>query len=84
MAEVLQPYSVQHFNAILDLADAPDTFAAKDGEAFVNSVFIALVKKHGLEEKVGLSFLHRHFDLEDGEKLVEHHNISTPVECRYR
>jgi hypothetical protein len=55
-AEVLQPYSVRRFNAILDLVDARDTFAAKDGEAFVNFVFITLVKKRGLEEKVGLSF----------------------------
>lgn len=64
--------------------DARDTFAAKDGESFVTFVFITLVKKRGLEEKVGLSFLHRLFDLEDGEKLVELHNISMTVECRYR
>jgi hypothetical protein len=78
MAEVLQPYRVQRFNAILDLADARGAFAANDGEAFINSVFIPLVKKRSLEEKVGLGLLHRHFDLEDGEKLVEFHNISTP------
>jgi hypothetical protein len=48
----------------LALADAQDTFAAKDGEAFVNSFFIPLAKKNGLEEKVGLGLLHHHFDLE--------------------
>jgi hypothetical protein len=78
MAEVLQPYSAQHFNAIPDIHDARDTFAAKAGRAFVDAVFIPLVKKHGLEDKVGLSLLHRHFALEDGENLVELNNISTP------
>src|SRR3954447_24253796 len=78
MAEDLQPYSVQRFNAILDLADVRDAVATNDGEAFINSVFIPLVRKHSLEEKVGLGLLHHHFDLEDGEKLVELHSMSTP------
>jgi hypothetical protein len=52
----------------LTVTDVQDTFAAKDGEAFVNSVFISSVKKHDLEEKVSLGLLQRHFDLEDGEK----------------
>ena len=64
-------YSVRRFNAIPDLTNTRDTFAAKDGEAFISSVFILLVKKHGLEEKVGLSLLHHHLNLKDGEKLVE-------------
>jgi hypothetical protein len=68
-------YNVRRFNAIPDLTNTRDTFAAKDGEVFVSSVFIPLVKKHGLEEKVGLSLLHHHINLKDGEKLAE---------CRHR
>ena len=77
MAEVLQPYSVQIFNSIPDIHDARDAFTAKDGRAFVDTVFIPLVLKYGLEEKVGLGLLHRHFALGNGEKLVELNNIST-------
>jgi hypothetical protein len=78
MAEVLQPYSVTQFNKILDLHDASTVFHAKDGMKFVNDVFGPLVKKHGLEAKLGISIAHRHFSLKGSEKLVELNNIAVP------
>lgn len=78
MTGVLRPYNVDSFNSIPTLAEARDIFRAKDGLAFFDKIFVPLVKKYDLEDKMGLGLDHRHFGLEDGEKLVEVHNISWP------
>ncbi|KAF7506890.1 hypothetical protein GJ744_011131 [Endocarpon pusillum] len=78
MTEILQPYSVSEFNKIPDLYQGTTAFHAKDGMRFVNEVFGPLVLKHGLEAQLGITILHRHFDLKDPEKLVEFNNISLP------
>lgn len=78
MADILQPYSVSQFNQIPDLYKAKTTFHAKDGVKFVREVFGPLVLKHGLEATLGITILHRHFALQEPEKLVEFNNISLP------
>lgn len=78
MAEVQLPYSVDRFNAVPDLADARDAFAAKDGPVFFDNVFVPLIQKHGVDDKIGLCLLHRHFGLDGTEKLVEFNNVSLP------
>ena len=34
--------------------------------------------RHGVEQQYGLSILHRHFDLDPEEQLVEYQNVSAP------
>lgn len=76
MADILQPYSVPQFNKIPDLYEAKTVFNAKDGLKFVQEVFRPLVLKHGLEAQLEITILHRHFALQEPEKLVEFNNIS--------
>lgn len=78
MTEILQPYSVSRFNKIPDLHHGTTSFHAKDGMKFVSEVFGPLVLKHGLEDQLGITILHRHFDLKEPEKLVEFNNIALP------
>lgn len=82
MAEVERPYSVVEFNKIPDLHSATESFNANDGMEFVNKVFGPLVLKHGLEAQLGITVLHRHFRLEESEKLVEFNNVSVPWKLR--
>ena len=78
MAEVLQPYSPDLFNTLPDLPTAQESFISKGGADLVNNLLKPMIEKSELEGKLGVSLLHRHFDLEDSEKLVEFNNISLP------
>lgn len=78
MAEILQPYSVSQFNRFPDLQQATTNFHSKDGLRFVGDVFGPLVLKYGLEDQLGITILHRHFALQEPEKIVEFNNISLP------
>ncbi|PGG99129.1 hypothetical protein AJ79_08693 [Helicocarpus griseus UAMH5409] len=42
----------------------------------IENILKPMVEKHKLEAKLGDGLLHRHFDLEEPEKLVEFNNIS--------
>ena len=77
-AQILEPYDVHRFNTIPLLHDVSTSFQAKNGTEFVEKVFKPLVLKHKLESQLGIGLLHRHFDLEGFEKLVEFNNISSP------
>jgi hypothetical protein len=44
-------------------------------EAAVFAEVTEVLKKHGLEKKYGISLLHKHFDLEADEMLVEYTDI---------
>jgi len=78
MAEVLQSYSTHAFNTLPELHPAQDSFTSKGGKHLVDEVFKPMIEKHKLEAKLGVGLLHRHFDLEGSEKLVEFNNISLP------
>lgn len=78
MAEILHPYNVHHFNNMPYLAEAEEAFTTNNGPDFVEHVFRPLLMKHKLETKLGLGLLHRHFKLDEPERLVEINNVSTP------
>ena len=78
MATVLQPYSTYKYNTIPDLHTAQESFTAKSGMELINEFFKPMVEKYHLEGKLGVGLLHRHFNLEGSEKLVEFNNISLP------
>jgi hypothetical protein len=71
MAKLLQPYSTHAFNTLPELHTAQDSFTSKGGKNLVDEVFKPMIEKHKLEAKLGVGLLHRHFDLEGSEKLVE-------------
>jgi hypothetical protein len=78
MAAVLQPYSTDAFNTLPDLHTAQESFVSKNGMDLVDNLYKPMIEKYQLEAKLGVGLLHRHFDLEGSEKLVEFNNISLP------
>ncbi len=78
MAEVLQPYNAGVFNTLPDLPTAEESFVSKGGPDLVDKVLKPMIERYQLESKLGVGLLHRHFELEDSEKLVEFNNISLP------
>ncbi|CEJ81040.1 hypothetical protein VHEMI01192 [[Torrubiella] hemipterigena] len=77
MAEVLAPYSHEHFQSLPTVKDAHDSFILLDGQNHVEW-FKDFFVKYGMERRFGLAMMHRHFDLAPGERLVEYLGTSTP------
>ena len=42
------------------------------------SDYRSVFQRHGVHQTLGLTVLHRHFDLETGEKLVEFNAVTAP------
>lgn len=78
MAEVLQSYNAEVFNTLPDLPTAEESFVSKGGPDLLDNVLKPMIERYQLESKFGVGLLHRHFELEDSEKLVEFNNISLP------
>ena len=60
-------------NKLVDIHDAQRRLEA-ESEAF--SELQAVLKKHGLEKKYGITLLHKHFDLNDDEIMVEYTDMT--------
>lgn len=75
---LLQPYSMDMFNTLPDLHTAHESFVSNGGTEVINGLFKPMIEKYALQARLGVGLLHRHFDLEDCEKLVEFNNISFP------
>ena len=80
MSMALDPYSVDVFNTLPDLQSAQADLLAHGGKEMVYRHFKPLIKKYMLQENIGIGLLHRHFELNDDEKLVEFNSISMPWE----
>lgn len=75
--EVEHPYSTDTFNALPALGHAHDTFLAQNGPEVINALG-ALFVKYKLVNDFGVALLHRHFALEESQRLVEVNGTSTP------
>jgi hypothetical protein len=78
MADVMSAYYPESFQNIPDLHRATEKFTREGGTTFIEVVLKPLILKYKLEAVFGIGLLHRHFDLDATEKLVEFNNISTP------
>lgn len=78
MAEVLQPYNTDVFNTLPDVPTAEESFVSKGGPDLVDKVLTPMIDRYQLESKFGVGRLHRHFELENSEKLVDFNNIRLP------
>lgn len=65
-------------NAWANLPDIGDARPLSDEDAPLVADLVAVLKKHDALSRFGLTLLHKHFDLNDGEILVE----DTDVEGR--
>ena len=61
---IVAPYSSDTSNTLLSLHDARELFKDRCGE-------------EGMEQKFGVVLLHRHFDLQKNEALVDTNGISS-------
>ena len=78
MTDIEKPYSVHLFNQLPGIEESHTTFESKNGLDFINSVIKPMIAKYSLEEVLGVTLLHNHFDLREGERMVEVNNISVP------
>jgi hypothetical protein len=61
-------------NRLTDIHVTPRRIA--DDDACIAEIK-AVLKRHSLDKKYGLTLLHKHFDLEPGEIMVEHTDVRT-------
>ena len=75
---VTSPYSSTNFHSIEDLYPAATKFKDLKGPEWVYEVAKPLLVKHGLNKTFGVGMLHRHFDIDADQILVEFNNITLP------
>ena len=78
MADIEAPYSPHLYNELPGIVPAYEEFQTKNGNGFVDNVVKPLITKYQLQSAFGVCLLHRHCDLEDGERMVEYNGVSVP------
>ncbi|KAF3481525.1 uncharacterized protein GIQ15_04284 [Arthroderma uncinatum] len=71
-------YMPGHFQALPTLEAARAKFRAINGDELVKGVFRPFFVDGGMEKRLGLTILHRHFDLNADERLVDYNGTSLP------
>lgn len=62
------PYSTIAFNTLPEFQESKARFDAKH---YVLDELGTIIRQHGLQRYVGVALIHKHFDLQDGERVVE-------------
>jgi hypothetical protein len=75
---VLQPYSSSAFNTLPSLHDADVEFKERNAAAIMNSILAGIFTKHNVDGSLGVQLLHRHFSLDNDERLVDVGGASVP------
>lgn len=75
--EFEHPYSANAFNGLPDLAESRGNFVAQNGSEVIKALG-GLFVQHNLAGDFGVALLHRHFALEDNQRLVDVNGTSTP------
>ncbi|KAJ5394741.1 hypothetical protein N7509_006528 [Penicillium cosmopolitanum] len=71
-------YSVDHFQTLPSLEVARTNFMELNGDDLVKDVFKKFFIEQSMDRTFGLAMLHRHFDLEPDEMLVDYEGTSVP------
>lgn len=64
-------YHVAQFNSLPHYNSAKDEERVLAGFQDAKAALLAVISKHGLASQVAVCLLHKHFDLEDGELVLE-------------
>lgn len=75
------PFSPSTFHKALSIYSAGAALKTRDAAAFINSTLAPIIREHGMEFQSGVGLVHRHFDLESEEILVEFNDITLPWTC---
>lgn len=76
------PYTVDAFNKLPGLGDANAQFIREDGQAVLETSLRELFTRRQICQTFGIALLHRHFDLNEHEILVDANGTSTPWDLR--
>lgn len=68
------------YDTLPSLPDARDAMIAKKGRDFIDGPLRKLFYEQGVQDKLGVRLLHRHFDMNPNERLVEVRKTSFPIE----
>ncbi len=79
MAITVGLYQDDDFNSLLDFSDAGPVFDSLDGAKIIQAKMMPLFRGHGVEHDLGLALLHRHFELNKGERLTDIRGTSVPL-----
>jgi hypothetical protein len=74
----LQDYTTEVYHSLESLHRASELFKDSNAEELLDTKISALFLKYQLQDKFGVALLHRHFDMDSEEKLVENGNVATP------
>ncbi|PMD59494.1 uncharacterized protein K444DRAFT_562381 [Hyaloscypha bicolor E] len=74
----LQPYSSLVFNTLPSLHDADAEFKERNAAAIMKTALAGIFTKYKVEGFLGVQLLHRHFRLENDERLVDAGGASVP------
>ncbi|KAI9769972.1 MAG: hypothetical protein M1840_003683 [Geoglossum simile] len=66
------------FNKLPSISDAVAKFDAIDGDSLVSTSFRELFLRYNMDRTFGLILLHRHFELDQNERLVSYGDTSVP------
>lgn len=73
----ISTYSGDDYNSLPELRAAQADFESKTGKRFVYEVLRPLLFKHYMQKYFGVALLHKHFDLDKDEQLVEINDVAS-------
>lgn len=73
----IHSYDPKVYSSLLDFSEVAQAFRARKGKYFIRTVR-ELYLRHNVEECLGVGLVHRHFDLDADERLVQEGNKSAP------
>jgi hypothetical protein len=74
----VKDYLSEKYDALRPLRESEDLFRKARVDELLNTKVCDLFLKYNIHETYGVSLLHRHFDMDAGEKLVENGSVSAP------
>ncbi|KUJ11613.1 uncharacterized protein LY89DRAFT_674189 [Mollisia scopiformis] len=77
MSNIVLPYSAHHYNSLPDIMDASLNFKPTDA-TFLTTIIGQLFVKHQVQKHFGIILLHKHFPLDENEKLVNCQAVAVP------
>lgn len=74
-----EEYSVDsHYNNLPDLVDASKDYKSRQAATLVDDLISDIFVRHGVQSSIGLTLLHNHFRLNDGDKMVNYGAVAYP------
>lgn len=70
--------SEENYNSLQDITAAHDEFNSRDIKSIVDSQIGPMFVEYGVQSDFGLTLLHKHFPIDDKEKMVNYGAVACP------